>query len=73
MDYKKIISIENLLISWRKFLRGKKKRKDVIEFSLHLTDYILLLHQKLKNKTYQHGLYHAFKINDPKPIMVYRN
>ncbi len=72
IEYEKIISIENLLVSWREFLRGKKKRKDVIEFSLHLTDHVLLLHQELKNKTYRHGPYRAFKINDPKPRDIHK-
>ncbi len=72
INYEKIISIDNLLDSWREFLRGKKKRKDVIEFSLHLTDHILQLHQDLKDKTYRHGKYHAFKINDPKPRDIHK-
>jgi retron-type reverse transcriptase len=55
-----------LLISWREFLLGKKKRKDVAEFSLYFMDNILELHQKLKSKTYKHGGYQSFKINDPK-------
>lgn len=53
-------------------MRGKKKREDVIEFSLRLADQILLLHQELKNKTYQHGPYHAFRINDPKPRDIHK-
>jgi len=72
INYEKIISIDNLLDSWREFLRGKKKLKDVIEFSLHLTDHILQLHQDLKDKTYRHGKYHAFKINDPKPRDIHK-
>ncbi len=48
-------------------LRGKRKRKDVAEFSLHLFENIHALHNDLKNKTYQHSKYQAFKINDPKP------
>lgn len=72
INYEKIISIDNLLISWREFLRGKKKRKDVIKFSLNLGDQILLLHQELKNKAYKHGPYHAFKINDPKPRDIHK-
>jgi len=58
--------VENLLFSWQEFLRGKKKRKDVGEFSFKLGGNIFLLHQELKEKTYQHGKYQAFKINDPK-------
>ncbi len=61
-----IISLENLLVSWREFLKGKKKRKDVAEFSLNFMDNILALHRELAAKTYHHGGYQAFRINDPK-------
>ena len=70
--YDSIISVENLLIAWREFLRGKRKRKDVEQFSLHLTDNIISLHCELKNKTYRHSSYVAFKINDPKPRDIHK-
>ena len=67
-----IISVENLLSAWREFLRGKRKRKDVAGFSLRLTDNIFLLNRELKEKTYRHGPYFAFKINDPKPRDIHK-
>ncbi|MBU0683521.1 MAG: reverse transcriptase/maturase family protein, partial [Candidatus Omnitrophica bacterium] len=70
--YNDIISIENLLAAWREFLRGKRKRKDVSKFSVHLADNILSLHRELSDKTYQHGPYRAFKINDPKPRDIHK-
>lgn len=59
-------------MSWQEFLRGKRKRNDVLEFQLHFMDNILLLQQELKNKTYRHGRYQAFKINDPKPRDIHK-
>jgi len=53
-------------------LCGKRNRKDVAEFSLHFMDHVLLLYQELINKTYQHGAYQAFKINDPKPRDIHK-
>lgn len=70
--YHDIISFKNLLIAWREFVRDKRKRKDVEQFSVHLTDNILKLHQELSNCTYQHGLYSAFQINDPKPRDIHK-
>lgn len=70
--YDNIISVENLLIAWREFLRGKRKRKDVGRFSLHLTDNILALHHELARKTYQHSPYRAFRVNDPKPRDIHK-
>ena len=61
-----------MLISWQEFLRGKRKRKDVAEFSLYFMDNILALYKDLLEKTYQHGLYQAFKINDPKPRDIHK-
>jgi retron-type reverse transcriptase len=70
--YNDIISIENLLTAWREFLKDKRRRKDVEEFSLHLTDNILSLHRELVNKNYRHGPYKAFRINDPKPRDIHK-
>jgi len=70
--YDDIISIENLLLAWKEFLRGKKNKKDVQEFQLHLMDNIFSLHQDLKNKTYKHGPYHSFNISDPKPRNIHK-
>ena len=64
--------MENLLSAWREFLRGKKRRKDIALFSLNLLGNILALHRELSDKTYRHGPYHAFKINDPKPRDIHK-
>src|ERR1035437_6094088 len=70
--YDNIISIENLLLSWQEFLHDKKKRNDVIIFQSKLMDNIYSLHNDLKNKTYKHNNYEAFKINDPKPRDIHK-
>ena len=53
-------------------MRGKKNKSDVQEFELHLIDHVLALHEDLKNKTYKHRGYQAFKINDPKPRDIHK-
>lgn len=70
--YADIISINNLLKAWKEFLRGKKKRKDVNIFSLHLMDNLFDLHEELKNKKYKHDDYEAFGISDPKPRKIHK-
>jgi len=62
----------HLLMSWQEFLCGKRGRKDVGEFSLNLMDNIMAIHQDLADKTYKHGGYQAFKINDPKPRDIHK-
>jgi len=39
---------------------------------LHFADNILLLHRELAEKSYSHGGYEAFKINDPKPRDIHK-
>ena len=70
--YKDIISIENLCLAWREFVRGKKLRNDVAEFSLNLSENIFQLNKELSDKTYCHGSYEKFSINDPKPRSIHK-
>jgi retron-type reverse transcriptase len=70
--FEEIISVENLLAAWQEFIKGKRNKKDVQEFSLHLMDNIFLLHHDLLHHTYKHGGYQAFKINDPKPRDIHK-
>jgi retron-type reverse transcriptase len=70
--FEDIISVDNLLLAWREFVKGKRNKKDVQKFSLRLMDNILQLHHDLKNKTYEHGGYQAFNISDPKPRNIHK-
>ena len=70
--FEDIVSIENLLEAWKEFVKGKRFKKDVSEFSLNLMDNIFSLNQCLLNYTYKHGSYQAFKINDPKPRDIHK-
>ena len=66
ISYEDIISTNNLLLAWQEFIKGKKSKRDVLDFSLNLIDNILQLHEDLANQTYQHGGYKDFYITDPK-------
>lgn len=70
--YDSIITIENLLLTWERFLRGKKHKMDVIKFQAELAINIVSLYSDLKNKTYVHGSYSAFNISDPKPRNIHK-
>lgn len=72
IQYKDIISLENLLEAWKEFLRSKKSRKSVQIFSQNLIGNIIKLHYDLRNKTYFHSEYHAFNISDPKPRNIHK-
>lgn len=66
IKYNDIISTDNLLLAWQKFIKGKKSKLDVLEFSFNLFNNILQLHNELANKIYEHGGYKDFYITDPK-------
>ncbi len=70
--YNNIISVENLCLAWQEFIIGKKKKADVIEFARNLMDNIIDLHETLVNKTYRHGGYESFYINDPKRRHIHK-
>ncbi len=71
-DFENIVGLENLLEAWKEFLRGKRSRRDVQEFSFQLMDNIILLHNELINHTYRHGGYQGFNISDPKPRNIHK-
>ena len=70
--YDDIISLENLLGAWKEFVKGKRKKPDVQEFSLCLMDNIISLHEDLRRKVYRHGDYQAFRISDPKSRSIHK-
>ena len=63
--YEQLVSVENLLAAWREFSIGKTNNKDVQQFTMHLIDNIVQLHEDLANKLYSHGGYDNFAIADP--------
>ena len=71
-SYQDIISMENLLVTWERFLRGKRHKNDVIKFQANLNDNLVELYKELKNKTYIHDTYSAFNISDPKPRNIHK-
>ncbi|MDP3764446.1 MAG: reverse transcriptase/maturase family protein [bacterium] len=71
-SFEDVISVDNLLLAWQEFIKGKRKRKDVQEFGFNLMDNIFQLNQDLVNFTYRHGIYQAFNISDPKPRNIHK-
>ena len=70
--FEDIVSTKNLLEAWKEFLRGKRNKKDVREFSIRLMDNIFSLHNDLLNYNYRHGRYKMFNICDPKPRNIHK-
>ncbi|MBI2011417.1 RNA-directed DNA polymerase [Candidatus Daviesbacteria bacterium] len=57
--------IDNLFQAWNEFRKGKKKRADIQAFERNLEDNLFSLYEMLKSKTYRHGDYFSFYVNDP--------
>jgi RNA-directed DNA polymerase len=72
ISFKNIISLQNIHEAWREFVAGKKYKADVADFLLKLSENTYRLHNDLKNKTYVHGPYEAFAVNDPKPRSIHK-
>lgn len=71
-NFEDIISVDNLLEAWNEFVRCKRCKRDVQEFSISLMDNIFELHSGLANCTYRHSGYYAFHILDPKPRDIHK-
>jgi RNA-directed DNA polymerase len=72
LEYKYIISLENLLLAWQEFIRDKKNRKDIHLFKSFLFMNIKSLHDDLLNRTYEHGGYQKFKVSEPKERTIHK-
>lgn len=72
IKYSDTITLENLLVVWREFLRGKRNRRDVADFEVRLVHNLSLLQQSLVERTYQHGSYTRFGLSDPKPRLIHK-
>ena len=64
--YEIIISLDNLILAWRKARKGKTKKDYVIEFEKKLRKNLLKLHKELKNQTYKPKHLQTFILRDPK-------
>jgi RNA-directed DNA polymerase len=64
--YEKIISLKNLILSWKKARKHKTKKPYVIEFESNLRENLLRLQEKLKNQTYKPEPLKTFILRDPK-------
>ena len=70
--FNEIIGPENLFLAWREFRRGKSDKSGVVEFERQLESHVFQLHRELANKSYRHGSYISFFINDPKRRHVHK-
>lgn len=70
--YFTLVGLENLFEAWEEFKKGKRSKKDVQTFERYLEDNLFDLHRRLKNKTYKHGSYSSFYVQDPKQRHIHK-
>lgn len=71
-SYISLISLTNLFQAWEEFKSGKRNKKDVQLFERHLEDNLFDLYFALKTKSYKHGNYSEFYVNDPKRRHIHK-
>ncbi|MDQ1282100.1 MAG: RNA-directed polymerase, partial [Patescibacteria group bacterium] len=72
INYLESIDFKKILKAWRDFMRGKRSRNDVNQFSFNLTDNLWKLFFDLKNKNYKHDIYTEFKVVDTKTRIIHK-
>lgn len=72
LSYKQLITTENLFQAYYGFKKGKKKRLDLQVFERNLEDNLFVLLRSLRNKSYRHGAYEEFYVNDPKRRHIHK-
>jgi retron-type reverse transcriptase len=70
--FDRIISLDNLLLSWSEFKSGKRGKPDVQAFERNLEENLFNLHWELKNGSYRHQPYQSFLIFDPKLRQIHK-
>ncbi|MDD2245415.1 MAG: reverse transcriptase/maturase family protein, partial [Dysgonamonadaceae bacterium] len=64
--YSKLYDFSNLYNSFLKVKKGKRYKKEILEFSFNLEENLFDLQEDLKNETYRHGDYRKFIVRDSK-------
>lgn len=72
VSFEEIIGVENLLIAWNKFKKGKGQKWDVQRFALDLEDNLFELHDELGRGAYRHSPYISFYVRDPKLRRIHK-
>ena len=61
-----IAEMDNLMLAFCKARRGKQCKREVVDYSLNITENLLSLRERIINGTLKVGNYHYFEIFDPK-------
>jgi retron-type reverse transcriptase len=65
-----VIDFENLYVAYRDARASKRYRSSILKFGYRLEENLVTLRRDLVNKTYRHGGYREFVINDSKKRLI---
>ncbi|WP_206458930.1 reverse transcriptase/maturase family protein [Anaerovorax sp. IOR16] len=68
--FSEIIDFENLYIATNEAKKGKRYRRDVLEFNTNLEENLITIQNELIYKTYEVGRYREFFVYDPKKRLI---
>ncbi|MCK9312220.1 MAG: reverse transcriptase/maturase family protein [Candidatus Pacebacteria bacterium] len=64
--YPEIYNFSNLYLSFLQVRKGKRYKKEILEFYFNLEENLFDIQKNLKNETYKHGDYKTFIVRDSK-------
>ena len=68
--YQSMISFNEVKDIYKKLRCSTKNKKEVIDFSLNLNQFLLDILRKLNNRCYSFGRYRIFLIREPKYRLI---
>ncbi len=68
--FEQITDMDTLVYAYKKALKGKRNRRDAIEFMMNPRKNLLEIQKELINDTYVMSPYHKFYISDPKRRLI---
>lgn len=68
--FEKVTDLDNLYEAYLKAIRGKRGKRDVVEYALNAERNIQNLKYKIENGTVEIGRYRYFTIHDPKERLI---
>ena len=71
-SYHKLTTKKNIFRGFKEFLKGKRRKQDVINFSKNKEVNLEKLHAELISKTYLPGKYSQFIVRDPKTRIIHK-
>lgn len=70
-DFEKVYSFDSLYRAHKVARLGKRKKREVIEFELRLSENLTEISRSIKNKTYRMSGYYCFYVYDPKKRLIH--